>query len=115
MHKHQWDKIMVLGLLLFCSCLVLFTPKMFGQASSIGAILGTVTDATGATIPGAEVTATHIATQVSEDYYDQYRRFLHSRGPRRSAFIESQRAKQDSKPMWPKVSRWTPDYALDIT
>jgi Carboxypeptidase regulatory-like domain/TonB-dependent Receptor Plug Domain len=66
MQKNSLNKLIVYWALLFCSCLVLFAPNSFGQASSVGAILGTVTDATGATIPGAEVTATHITTQVAK-------------------------------------------------
>src|SRR2546426_9992861 len=38
-----------------------FSSRAFGQAVT-GTILGTVTDATGAVIPGATVTLTHTAT-----------------------------------------------------
>ena len=56
----------LLGVLVFWWYLVLLAPNVFGQASSVGAILGTVTDSTGATIPDAEVTATHVTTQVAK-------------------------------------------------
>lgn len=38
-------------------------PGAYGQVSSAGAILGTVTDPTGAVVPGAQVTITNTATQ----------------------------------------------------
>jgi hypothetical protein len=44
---------------------LLFAPNaMFGQAGATGAILGTVTDSTGAVIPNARVTITNVATNV---------------------------------------------------
>jgi len=44
---------------------LLFAPNaMFGQAGATGAILGTVTDSTGAVIPNAKVTITNVATNV---------------------------------------------------
>src|SRR5919109_758620 len=66
MRKHKVDRFAVFGVLLFCSFLVILNLDAFGQAASTGAIQGTVTDSTGATIPGAEVTATHTTTQRSQ-------------------------------------------------
>jgi hypothetical protein len=43
--------------------LLAWAPRVRGQASSNGAILGTVTDPTGAVVPGAEVTVTNVTTQ----------------------------------------------------
>src|SRR5262249_23722527 len=50
---------------LLVSALVLFTPpRTLGQIGGAGSIQGVVTDATGAVIPGASVTATNVATGV---------------------------------------------------
>ena len=38
-------------------------PRAWGQASSAGAILGTVSDPSGAVVPEAQVTLTNTATQ----------------------------------------------------
>ena len=53
----SWAAIMCLGV----ACLALF-----GQAGTEGAFFGTVTDATGGSVPGAEVVATHLATGLSK-------------------------------------------------
>jgi hypothetical protein len=48
-------------------CLTLLltgATSMFGQAGATGTILGTVTDATGAIVPGAKITVTNTATKV---------------------------------------------------
>ena len=52
---------MCLGLIV----LLLVTGRMFGQAGATGSILGTVTDSTGALIPGASVTVTNTGTGVA--------------------------------------------------
>ena len=65
MHQ-QLKNTAALGVLLLCSFLVLLVPDAFGQAASTGAIQGIVTDASGATIPGAEVTAIHTTTSRSQ-------------------------------------------------
>jgi outer membrane receptor protein involved in Fe transport len=53
-----------IGHVLFCLMLLgLMVPSAFGQATT-GSITGTVTDPAGAVIPGAEVTATELATQI---------------------------------------------------
>lgn len=50
----------------FClTVLLLLTGRLFAQAGATGTILGTVTDSTGAIVPGAKVTITNIATNVS--------------------------------------------------
>ena len=46
-------------------CMTHFALTVSGQTSTAGAIQGTVTDVTSASVPEAEVTATHIATQRS--------------------------------------------------
>src|SRR5215831_6466766 len=53
---------------LLASALVLFTPsRTLGQIGGAGSIQGVVTDATGAVIPGATVTATNVATGVKNE------------------------------------------------
>src|SRR5262249_17487066 len=53
---------------LLVSALVLFTPlRSLGQIGGAGSIQGVVTDATGAVIPGASVTATNLATGVKTE------------------------------------------------
>lgn len=46
-------------------CLGLTDSRLYGQAASTGAILGTVTDATGALVPDADVTVTDLTTGVT--------------------------------------------------
>ncbi len=53
----------VVYLLLGLSTLIIFAPRGRAQVSAGGALLGTVTDATGAIVPDAEVTVTNIGTQ----------------------------------------------------
>jgi hypothetical protein len=43
-------------------------PKLYGQAAATGAILGTVTDPTGAAIPNAQVEITNTATQEKRSF-----------------------------------------------
>src|SRR5437773_11150964 len=52
-------------------------PRVYGQAAATGAILGTVTDPSGADVPGATVTTTDTRTQQTKTattnvaaYYD---------------------------------------------
>src|SRR5215468_2993894 len=53
---------------LLVSALVLFTPlSTLAQIGGAGSIQGAVTDATGAVIPGANVTATNVATAVKTE------------------------------------------------
>src|SRR5262249_52115767 len=55
-------------ILLLVSALVLFTPlRTLAQIGGAGSIQGAVTDATGAVIPGASVTATNVATGVKNE------------------------------------------------
>ncbi len=61
---------MLLGLVVCLGGFFCFTPQVFGQAATTGAILGVVTDPSGAVVPNAEVTITDIATGTS--------RILHS-------------------------------------
>ncbi|HZN10110.1 MAG TPA: carboxypeptidase-like regulatory domain-containing protein, partial [Blastocatellia bacterium] len=65
MPRDHSDRRAPLSLLILCSSLVLCAPTAFGQAASTGAIVGTVTNAAGETVPDAEVTVTHTATQRS--------------------------------------------------
>ena len=54
----------------FLAVLVLllsFLTSTILRAQAVGEITGTVTDATGAVVPGATVTATNIATGVSQN------------------------------------------------
>ncbi len=54
--------------LLFVSAFVFFTaPSLFAQIGGTGSIQGIITDATGAVIPGATVTATNAATGVKTE------------------------------------------------
>src|SRR5215472_6866542 len=56
------------SLWLLVSALVLFTPlRTLAQIGGAGSIQGVVTDATGAVIPGANVTATNVATGVKTE------------------------------------------------
>src|ERR1035437_4392971 len=45
--------------------LLVATGTMFGQGGATGSILGTVTDSTGAVMPGVKVTVTNTGTNVS--------------------------------------------------
>ncbi|HVU46780.1 MAG TPA: TonB-dependent receptor [Terracidiphilus sp.] len=49
----------------FLAVLLLISGKLFAQAGATGTILGTVTDATGAIVPGVKVTVTNMATNVA--------------------------------------------------
>jgi len=51
-------------LALCLALLLVSTGRMFGQAGATGAILGTVTDSTGAVLPNTKVTVTNTATNV---------------------------------------------------
>ena len=62
MKEHKFVKIALQGLLLLCLCLLLSAPDIYGQAASTSSIQGTVTDASGATIPDAEIQATLTTT-----------------------------------------------------
>jgi len=44
--------------------LVVYSPALFAQA--VGSITGTVTDSTGAVVPGAKITATRVETGVAQ-------------------------------------------------
>ena len=59
--------VVMVPLLAFCWCLILFSPSAYGQANT-GTILGTVTDPSGAVVPGAMVTATNVATGISKEF-----------------------------------------------
>jgi len=52
-----------LAVTLLLSASTLFAPRAQGQVAAVGAILGTVTDATGAVVPEAEITVTNEALQ----------------------------------------------------
>ena len=43
-------------------CLVAFTTLVLGQAARTGTLVGTVTDPTGALVPGAKITVTNLET-----------------------------------------------------
>jgi len=47
---------------MLCLCLCIPLPSAWGQSAGTGAIAGTVTDATGRTVPNAKVTATNLGT-----------------------------------------------------
>jgi hypothetical protein len=49
----------------FLAVLLLTTGRLFAQAGATGTILGSVTDSTGAIVPGAKVTVTNTATNVA--------------------------------------------------
>jgi Carboxypeptidase regulatory-like domain len=49
----------------FLAVLLLTTGRLFAQAGATGTILGTVTDSTGAIVPGAKVTVTNTATNAA--------------------------------------------------
>ena len=50
-----------------CSALLLAAALAFGQTGGTGTIQGTVTDPSGAAIPGASVTATNLGTGIKTD------------------------------------------------
>ena len=52
-----------LSLLLFSLCWILISPRASAQLTTTGTVNGTVSDATGAVVPGAAVTVTSEATQ----------------------------------------------------
>src|ERR1044071_2858071 len=58
------ERFSILGLFLMV-CATFWPGDAFGQAV-YGSIFGTVTDASGAAVPGATVTITNIGTNVSE-------------------------------------------------
>ena len=62
-HVSRVTSVLCFASLLFSACFV-FSPPASAQVAAAGAIVGTVTDATGAVVPDAEVTATNNATQV---------------------------------------------------
>ena len=55
---HKWVCISALSI----SLLTLFVPSLLAQSGSTSALTGTITDPTGAVIPGVTVTATATAT-----------------------------------------------------
>jgi hypothetical protein len=57
-------RLSILAAVLFAGC----SGAAFAQATNAGDISGTVTDTTGAAIPGATVTVVNIATGVTRDY-----------------------------------------------
>ena len=66
-----------LALLVVTLCAAFSIPTVHAQVAAAGAIVGTVTDPTGAVVPEAEITATSIGTQVkrtttsnSQGFYD---------------------------------------------
>src|SRR5207245_9893974 len=70
--------LLTLSALVFFACLLgSGIPRVYGQAAATGAILGTVTDPSGAVVPGATVTTTDTRTQQTKTattnatgYYD---------------------------------------------
>src|SRR2546427_6656533 len=56
--------LLTLSALVFFACVLgCGIPRVYGQAAATGAILGTVTDPSGAVVPGATVTTTDTRTQ----------------------------------------------------
>jgi hypothetical protein len=60
----------------FVIFMLAFSHALLGQAVN-GTLLGTVTDATGAAVPNAKVTATDVATGRNSPVGDQRERQLH--------------------------------------
>src|SRR5215475_5109323 len=64
--KFQEDQGMrMLRCIFFLAVLLLVAGRLFAQAGATGTILGTVTDATGAIVPGVKVTVTNVATNAA--------------------------------------------------
>ena len=58
-------KLRVIPLVVTCLACLVSAQLAFGQAATTGNIIGTVTDPSGAAVPGVEVTATNVATGVT--------------------------------------------------
>src|SRR5688500_7498129 len=58
-------KIRLFGVVLVMAALIA-TPEAFGQSSTFARLIGTVTDQSGAVIPGVSVTAVNKGTNISQ-------------------------------------------------
>ena len=61
-----WRTFQIFVMLALLACITESSRQLFGQATEFGALNGTITDSAGRVIPGAQVTAANVATNVAQ-------------------------------------------------